>query len=174
MYLGIDAVSRKLRGNSEFSHFLRLRTDFILDGATFAQILFADLVFYGQLLPTEEGLIGDQCFGGKLSKAGFTLEIIPTLHAITQSSKWINGEPMILGENVIRQRLKPYRKVMVISYFDQSGHIARPNIVFDLAAMSPSFMKLLFTHNTHVFIAKSFRFLKKYLKKCPRSESSAV
>jgi hypothetical protein len=165
MYLGIDAVSQKISGNSEFSHFLRIRTDFILDGTTFDEILMSDLVFYGQLLPTEEGLIGDQCFGGDLSKAGFILETLSTLNEITQGSEWIKQEPVILGENVIRQRLKPYRKDIKISYFNQSGNIARPRVILDLVAMSPSFIKSVFAHNIRVLIAKMLRFSARLSKK---------
>ena len=165
MYVGIDAVSRKIAGDIEFSHFLRLRTDFILDSTTFDKLLLSDLVFFGQLLPTEEGLIGDQCFGGDLIKSGFILETLNTLHSITQSPDWSNQEPVILGENVIRQRLKPYREEVRILFFNNSGKIVRPRVVFDLAAMSPSFVKTVFAHNAHVFITKAIRFLNKYFKK---------
>ena len=165
MYIGIDTVSRKIPKGSEFSHFLRIRTDYILNEYTVDKVLKSDLVFFGQLLPTDEGFIGDQCFGGDLDRGGFILETLSTLNAITQSSEWDIQNPEILGENVIRQKLKPYRQDLKISFFNGSGEILRPRVRFDLAAMRPNFIGIVIRHNVFVLIAKTQRFFNKFIKK---------
>jgi hypothetical protein len=165
MYIGIDAVSQRLQKNREFSHFLRIRTDFVLDESTFNKVLEFDLVFFGQLLPTNEGFVGDQCFGGDLKRGGFILETLSTLYAITRSPRWDIQNPEILGENVIRQKLKPYRDTVNISFFNGSGAILRPRVQFDLSAMRPNFIGIILLHNFVVLTSRAQRFFNKLVRK---------
>lgn len=150
MYLGIDSVVRELFKASEYSHFLRLRPDFKLDSKTSMELFNCDLVFFGQLLPTDEGLIGDQCYGGDLSKSAFILRTLEKLHEITHSPDWDVSRPVVLAENIVRLALKPYRNEIEIGFFDGSGFIQRPTVKIDIHRFGIQFLSAVVQHNLGV------------------------
>jgi hypothetical protein len=154
MYLGINVLRQQIIGTQEFTHFLRLRPDFILDDTVFPEMFLSDLSFFGQLLDTEEGLIGDQCFGGKIATSGFLLNANETLEEITNTQSWINNERFVLAENVMRIRLKPFRENLNINYFSGSGKIQRPDVVIIFNKMSFVFIWRVLSHNWSVLIIK--------------------
>jgi len=154
MYLGINVLRQQIIGTQEFTHFLRLRPDFILDDTVFPEMFLSDLSFFGQLLDTEEGLIGDQCFGGKIATSGFLLNANETLEEITNTQSWINNERFVLAENVMRIRLKPFRENLNINYFSGSGKIQRPDVVIIFNKMSFVFIWRVLSHNWSVLFIK--------------------
>jgi len=151
MYLGIDSCARKMFRNAKYSHFLRIRPDFELDLNTLTKLFNCDLVFFGQLLPTDEGLIGDQCYGGELRKSEFILRTLEKLNEITNSPEWNVASPVVLAENVIRAALKPYRNLIKLEFFDGSGSIRRPTIQIAIHKFGFPFLFSVTKHNSEVF-----------------------
>jgi hypothetical protein len=154
MYLGIQELRKALERESGFTHFLRLRTDFILDSKNLNQIFNHDLIFFGQLLPTAEGLVGDQCYGGNLLSSKKVLATIEKLKEITSSRDWFSNRVQTLSENIIRQTLKPLRQELDIVFLNESGFIARPEIVFEAFLKNPIYFGVTLAHNTKVLLAK--------------------
>ena len=160
MYLGIDAVISEMSKDSTYTHFLRLRTDFILEISTIRAIFDFDLAFYGQLLPAAEGPVGDQCYGGSLDTASFMLGTLPTLQKITSGQDWNLRDPVALGENIIRITLKPFRQSVRIGFFNGSGRIERPKIIKDLNVNKTKFFCRVLRHNVNVLSNKLRRVTK--------------
>jgi hypothetical protein len=156
-YYGIDACRKEMIQDVSFSHFLRLRTDFQMDKLRFSELFKNDFVFFGQLLPTPEGPIGDQCFGGIVKKTVEILDMLETLHEITHDLAWDTSEPMVLAEEVIRRRIYPLRDQLKIAYFDGAGKIRRPKLVRE--KFSVSYLQNIFSHNTKFLINLPFRIL---------------
>lgn len=129
MYYGINKCGAELLKSNTFTHYLRLRPDFILDPSGIAEIFHYDLTFFGQLLPTPDGPIGDQCFGGEISKTVQILNLQNTLEEITRDQAWDISKPMVLAEDVIRRRLKPFRADWRIQYLEGHGRIFRPKLI---------------------------------------------
>ena len=150
MYLGIDSAVREMLKTSEYSHFLRIRPDFKIDSKTLMDLFNYDLVFFGQLLPTDEGLIGDQCYGGDLSKSAFILRTLEKLREITQSPDWDVTTPVVLAENVIRLALKPHRNRTKLKFHDGSGTIQRPTAKIAIHRFGIHFLVSVAQHNAGV------------------------
>lgn len=162
MYYGINKCGTELLKSNDFTHYLRLRTDFVLDPSGISEIFQCDLTFFGQLLPTPVGPIGDQCFGGVISKTSHILNLQHTLEEITRDQAWDISKPMVLAEDVIRRRLDPFRADWRIQYFEGRGQIKRPDM-FDLPFSLQEFLKIC-KHNLGIFrlvIPKALRFVKK-------------
>jgi hypothetical protein len=157
MYFGIDVCRNEMLQDNSFSHFLRIRPDFILDGGTFSELFKNDLTFFGQLLPTDDGLIGDQCFGGLVASAGEVLDLMETLNEITNSPVWDITKPMVLAEEVIKRRVLPLRSVLNVAYFQGSGTIVRPTL--QGRNFSIKFILKVIAHNTKVLLGLKNRFL---------------
>lgn len=157
MYFAIDLCRKEMLRDDSFSHFLRIRPDFVLDENRLAELFENDLVFFGQLLPTNEGLIGDQCFGGLIGCAVEVLDLMETLHEITHSSVWDISKPMVLAEDVIRRGVLPLRTVLKIAYLQGCGAIVRPSI--QGRKLSIKFILQIIAHNTNVFLGLKNRFL---------------
>lgn len=162
MYLGIDSVYQELKSSKSFTHFLRIRPDFTLDADSLNEIFKNDLVFFGQLLPTEEGPIGDQCYGGSLSKSELILDTVSQLRSITANQTWNTPQPTVLAENVIRQLLAPYRKRLSILYLDGFGCIARPKLVLAEEPLCLSGLRAIVHHNKNVFSARVARVYRRF------------
>jgi hypothetical protein len=154
MYLGIEVLRKELELASGFTHFLRLRTDFVLDSRTLHEIFEHDLVFFGQLLPTAEGLIGDQCYGGNLFSGSHALATFDKLKQITRSTPWLLNRAQALGENVMRQTLKPVRQDLDIIFLNGSGAIKRPDVHFEPFVKNPFYLTVIIFHNLRVFFTK--------------------
>ena len=159
MYLGIDSVVREMIKTAEYSHFLRIRPDFKLDSKTLIDLFHCDLVFFGQLLPTDEGLIGDQCYGGDLSKSAFILRTLEKLREITHSPDWNVSTPVVLAENVIRLALKPHRNRTKLKFHDGSGFIQRPKVDVSFKDFSSAFLVRVLNHNFKVLNQRISNFL---------------
>jgi len=157
MYLGIDSCAREMFRNPSYSHFLRIRPDFELDLNTLTNLFNCDLVFFGQLLPTDEGLIGDQCYGGELRKSEFILRTLEKLSEITNSPEWDVATPVVLAENVIRTALKPYRNLIKLDFFDGSGSIQRPMTQITVHKFGFPFLFSVTKHNSEVFRKRFWR-----------------
>lgn len=151
MYLGIDSVVRELFKTSEYSHFLRIRPDFKIDSKSLMDLFNCDLVFFGQLLPTDEGLIGDQCYGGDLSKSAFILGTLDILDEITHSPDWDVSTPVVLAENVIRLALRPHRNRIKLKFHDGAGSIQRPTAKIAIHKFGNQFLVSVAQHNARVF-----------------------
>lgn len=154
MYIGIDALYQQVKKNRIYTHFLRLRTDFLLDPDSLSCLLESDLVFFGQLLPTPEGPIGDQCYGGNFEKSEFILNTLDSLKLITTDNSWNSNQPVVLAENVIRKRLAPFRNSIKILYLDGKGTILRPKVTRDEQPLNFENLLRIFSHNRSVFISK--------------------
>lgn len=159
MYLGIDAVFKQLKSKNSHTHFLRLRPDFMLEADSLQEIFKNDLVFFGQLLPTSEGPIGDQCYGGPLSKSAFILETLSQLKSITAVEDWNKPQPSVLAENVIRLQLAPFRSSLKILYLDGCGGIARPSLVLADKPLSFNGLQIIIKHNLFTLKNKVKRLL---------------
>lgn len=157
MYLGIDSVYRELKSGKSFTHFLRIRPDFTLDEESLNEIFKNDLVFFGQLLPTEEGPIGDQCYGGLLSKSEFILDTVSQLKSITANQTWNTPEPTVLAENVIRLQLAPHRSSLKLLFLNGHGEIMRPSLMLVDKPFSLVGLQRIFSHNYSVLIQKARR-----------------
>jgi hypothetical protein len=160
MYLGIDSVFQQLKLSNSFTHFLRLRPDFMLDADALKEIFNNDLVFFGQLLPTEEGPIGDQCYGGLLSKSEFILDTMSQLRSMTAIRAWNIPQPTVLAENVIRLHLAPHRSTLRIMFFDGKGQIARPSLMLAERPLSFDGLRKISLHNLQVLLIKILNILK--------------
>ena len=165
MYLGIDSVAKELFKTSEYSHFLRIRPDFKLDSKTLMDLFICDLCFFGQLLPTDEGLIGDQCYGGDLSKSAFILRTLEKLDEITHSPDWDVSTPIVLAENVIRLALKPHRNRIKLKFHDGAGSIQRPTAKIAIHKFGILFLVSVAQHNTGVF-KRRFERLRRGARTC--------
>ncbi len=154
MYLGIDAVYQQIKINKIYTNFLRLRTDFLLDPDSLSQLLKHDLVFYGQLLPTPEGPIGDQCYGGRIEESEFILKTLDQLRLITTDNAWKSTHPVVLAENVIRKKLAPLRSSIDILYLDGRGAIARPKLERVEKPLNITDLRRIISHNARVLTTK--------------------
>jgi len=150
MYIGIDECAKAMQRVGGFTHFLRLRTDFSLGSIGLDKILEHDLVFYGQLLPTEEGPIGDQCFGGNLKKGLFVLDTMKTLEIMTSNQSWDINSPVVLSENIIRLTIKDFRLKADIIYLNNVGRITRVSLRSEFSKFSFKHLKISFRHNLNV------------------------
>jgi len=159
MYLGIDSCAKEMFKLTGYSHFLRIRPDFELDSRSIKNVFTYDLVFFGQLLPTQEGLIGDQCYGGNLSTGGFILRTLEKLHEITGSPEWDVSTPVVLAENVVRLALKPDRSLKKILFCDGSGLIQRPKVKIAHHEFGIRFLTAVARHNAAVARARLRRLL---------------
>ncbi len=157
MYLGIERLRALLETEENFTHFLRLRTDFVLDANFVGQLFEHDLVFCGQLLPTPDGLIGDQCFGGKLARCSDVLLTLDQLEKFTSSSEWFNNRRQTLAENIIRLTLKPLRSSTEIVFLEGIGFIKRPDIVYESLSKQPLYLFVIVFHNLKVLYRKIIR-----------------
>ncbi len=160
MYLGIEKLREALSEQDTFTHYLRVRTDFILDVSETHKIFDHDLVLFGQLLPTDEGLVGDQCFGGNLLRSGKTLSAYKTLKELTNSQDWFVNRVRVLGEDIVRQTLKPLRQNLDIVFLDGSGLIKRPDLEFYPFRKNPFYIKVILFHNLKLLIRKIIRRIK--------------
>lgn len=160
MYLGIDSIYQSVNLSNSFTHFLRLRPDFLLDANSLGKIFTNDLVFFGQLLPTPEGPIGDQCYGGLLSKSEFILNTLAQLKVITGAETWNKPQPAVLAENVIRQHLAPHRNSLKICYLSGHGAIARPRLKLADHALSLKGLIRILLHNFTVVRNKAKRLVR--------------
>jgi hypothetical protein len=154
-----------------FSHFLRLRSDFQMDKLIVSELFENDFVFFGQLLPTPEGPIGDQCFGGIVEKTGEILDMLETLHEITNNLAWDTSESMVLAEEVIRRRIYPFRDQWKIAYFEGTGKIKRPELIRE--KFSASYLKNIFSHNTKFLLNLPSRILSR-VKISPKLEADEL
>lgn len=156
MYLGIEALRIELENEGNYSHFLRLRTDFLLEESKVGEIFSHDLVFFGQLLPTPEGLVGDQCFfwGGAIDPGVAILKTLDSLSEMTSSAEWFEDKVQALPENVIRHTLRPLRRNLDILFLDGAGSISRPSIQNVPLLESPMFIFELLIHNLRVLVSK--------------------
>lgn len=162
MYFGIDLCRKEMLKDNSFTHFLRIRPDFLLDSKRLRELFENDLVFFGQLLPTDEGPIGDQCYGGLVGSGGEALNLIETLHEITNSPQWNVTKQMVLAEDVIRRKIYPLRKVLKIAYFEGSGSILRPYLTG--RKFSAMFLGKAISHNLNVLFSFKNRFRSRYTK----------
>jgi hypothetical protein len=154
MYIGIERLRQELTKHSGFSHFLRLRTDFELDPNSLSNLFTHDLVFFGQLLNTPEGPIGDQCFGGQIPTGGGILSTIDELRRHTSSIEWKANPVQGLGETVIRLTLSPMRRNLNIHYADGKGKIKRPDFEYVSFFQEPFYWFKIFGHNIAVLMKK--------------------
>lgn len=161
MYLGIDSVFQQLKLRPSYTHFLRLRPDFVLDSEAIKEVFNNDLVFFGQLLPTPEGPIGDQCYGGPLSKSEFILDTLSELKRITSNETWSTTSPTMLAENVIRRHLAPHRSSLKILFLDGCGAIARPELILDDHPLSLGGLRRILEHNFQVVFSKTLSLTKR-------------
>jgi hypothetical protein len=150
MYLGIDSCAKEVFKLTGYTHFLRVRPDFELDPRTIMYVFDNDLVFFGQLLPTEEGMIGDQCYGGDLATSGFILSTLEKLYEITGAQEWDISTPVVLAENVIRLTLKPHRNLKKILFCEGSGSIQRPEVKIAISEFGIQFLVAVVRHNAVV------------------------
>jgi len=160
MYLGIEKLRDVLSKQDTFTHYLRVRTDFILDAGETHKIFDHDLVLFGQLLPTDEGLVGDQCFGGNLLRSGQTLSTYETLKELTDSQDWSVNRVRVLGEDIVRQTLKPLRQNLDILFLDGSGLIKRPELEFYPFLKNPFYIQVILFHNLKLLMRKIIRRIK--------------
>jgi hypothetical protein len=160
MYLGIDSTYQSLKINNTYTHFLRLRPDFILATEGLEEIFTNDLVFFGQLLPTPEGPIGDQSYGGLISKSDFILNTLSQLKIITSAKSWNKPKSSVLAENVIRQHLAPFRNSLKILYLDNHGAIGRPGLELADQPLTINGLTRIFVHNFSTAWRKAKRLIK--------------
>ncbi|CAN2170953.1 hypothetical protein MCEMRE182_00048 [Candidatus Nanopelagicaceae bacterium] len=165
MYLGIDAVYQKIKYNETYTNFLRLRTDFLLDAGSLSQLFKHDLVFYGQLLPTAEGPIGDQCYGGRIEKSEFILNTLEQLKLVTSDETWNMTYPVVLAENIVRKKLAPLRSSIDILYLEGKGAIARPKLEQIENSFNFANFRRVLAHNRKVVLVKLSKFLTSKLKR---------
>jgi len=154
MYLGIDACYKKIDYSRNYSHFLRLRPDFLLGATNIEQLFNCDLIFLGQLLLTDEGLIGDQCYGGDFSTSSCVFNTLDCLHEVTHSPDWDITKPVALAENIIRLTIKEIRTELKILFFPGSGSIQRPEIKYSFRLFGKSFLLDLLQHNLFVALKR--------------------
>lgn len=154
MYLGIEKMRLALSENCDFTHFLRLRTDFELDSDSLMSLFDHDLVFFGQLLSTKEGPIGDQCFGGNIKNAAGVLSTLDVLKDFTSSSEWKSNPIQGLGETIIQIVLNPMRKNLKMFYAEGKGQIRRSEISYVSFFQQPFYCIRILFHNIHVLIKK--------------------
>lgn len=159
MYFGINACVIEMMKDQSFTHFLRLRTDFELDASILKRLYEYDVSFFGQLLPTPEGPIGDQCFGGLLNSPFDLLEIMSNLRKTTRSPGWNISNRMVLAEDIMRQSIFAHRNKLKIGYFDDLGKIVRPRLV--VKEFSLTFLTRALLHNFFVLINVPRRAVKK-------------
>lgn len=147
MFVGIDECVKAMQQVGGFTHFLRLRTDFSLGTTGLNKIFDHDLVFFGQLLPTEEGPIGDQCYGGSLKHGAYVLKTLETLGKMTSDLNWNIKSPIVLSENVVRLTIMGFRQKSEIIYCNGLGQITRPKLRNDITKFSLNYLEKILFHN---------------------------
>jgi len=163
MYYGIQKVFTLFQDDSQqesFTHYLRLRPDFQLPTNGLERLLENDFSFLGQLLPTSEGFIGDQCFMGKYPQYVYPLNALEFMKSIIQKRGWPReGADLLWSENVLRQHLKNWTNAPTIFYADEGnrGKIMRPNIVRDESVSIHSNLRRVVTHNIYTVTKKMSR-----------------
>jgi hypothetical protein len=170
MYLGIERIRQETQHlQSEFTHFLRLRPDFILPPKGLGEVLKTDLAFFGMVLESESGPVSDQCFGGRLENPDFILGYYETLTRVTGGSDWqANRKNQILAEDVIHKHFAKWRisKEVISVPINSRGRIAYPQKKLDLGFSKIKFhLVALFQHNVKVLNSKFKQKLKPFIKK---------
>jgi hypothetical protein len=70
MYYGMSQTHKLLRQDAkfnEFTHFLKIRPDFLLSRENLSQIFEYPIIFFGQSIEVDKVRVSDQCFSGKIS-----------------------------------------------------------------------------------------------------------
>ena len=160
MYYGIQKVFRILESDSKrelFTHYLRIRPDFLLPSKGLKNLLENDFSLLGQLLPTSEGFIGDQCFIGKYPQFVYPLNAVDFMKSTIEKKGWPReGIDLLWTENVLRQHLKNWTNAPTISYVNEenSGQIIRPEIVRDESISILKNLQSVVLHNIQTGLKK--------------------
>jgi hypothetical protein len=82
MYYGMQQTCKLLREDiqfSEFTHFMKIRPDFLLSRENLSKIFEHPMIFFGQSIQTDRGRVSDQCFSGEVDSSLVLMEAIEEL-----------------------------------------------------------------------------------------------
>ena len=138
MYYGMQQSSRLLREDSqfhEFTHFMKIRPDFLLSDEDLIKIFEHPVIFFGQSIQTDKGRVSDQCFSGDIYSSLELMDAIKELEPLDIGGKLIFPEDVaISGENVLIEHIHKNENlkalpVYFINEITPYNMIQRPKII---------------------------------------------
>jgi hypothetical protein len=161
MYYGMHQSMIQLISDPDFSnftHFLKVRPDFMFSKEAVNEIFVNQLVFIGQTIETAKGRVSDQCFGGEIKSSLWAMEGITKLTPIPTQSGFVFPEHVaITGENPLIELVGHMREIsdIEISYFPESppnDMIQRPRVLESSEKMFQTWLVVCARHNLRVLL----------------------
>ena len=167
MYVGMSKCFNMATIDPEFykfTHFVRVRTDFLLKKSIPPEVFLSDLYFGGPGVAMETGYVSDQFF---IMKKDFISVICKLPKFITNHVKengWQSDSGYTFyAERILSASLKNFRLQHNIISEPIVGEIKRPQIVSNAELSQIFHLKGLFRHNLTVIKRQLIQLLKKLL-----------
>ena len=159
MYYGMQQSSELLREDSqfhEFTHFMKIRPDFLLSSEGLSKIFEYPVIFFGQSIQTDKGRVSDQCFSGKIDSSLELMDAINELEPLGIGGELIFPEEVaISGENVLIEHIHKNErlKALPLLFIDEIAPynmIQRPKIIKNLKKPIHKWLLHCLLHNLKV------------------------
>jgi len=159
MYYGMNQSRTLLISDpnfASFTHFLKIRPDFLLSKEAIKEVFVNPLVFIGQTIETPKGRVSDQCFGGEIKVSLRVMEGITKLAPVHNENGFIFPEHVaITGENPLIEHISDIKMIseFEISFFPESppyDMIQRPRVTDNPDNNFRTWIGVCFHHNLGV------------------------
>ncbi len=159
MYYGMQQSCKLLREDSsfhEYTHFMKIRPDFLLSGKDLSKIFEHPMIFFGQTVQTDKGRVSDQCFSGEIHSSLELMDAIENLEPLGTGGELIFPEDVaVSGENVLIEHIHKNEKlkalpVLFINEISPYNMIQRPKILKNLKKPIHQWLACCLLHNLKV------------------------
>jgi hypothetical protein len=159
MYYGMQQSCKLLREDSqfhEFTHFMKIRPDFLLSSDGLSKIFEQPMVFFGQTIQTDKGRVSDQCFSGEIHSSLELMDAIKELEPMGIGGGLIFPEEVaISGENVLIEHIHKNENlkalpVLFINEISPYNMIQRPKILKNFKKPIHKWLVFCLLHNLRV------------------------
>jgi hypothetical protein len=159
MYYGMQQSCKLLREDAqfhEFTHFMKIRPDFLLSNESLSKIFEYPLIFFGQTIETVKGRVSDQCFSGEINSSLQLMDAIEELEPSSIGGRLAFPEDVaISGENVLIEHIHKNEnlKAVPVLYIHEVfpfNMIQRPEIVKNLEKPINKWLIYCLFHNLKV------------------------
>lgn len=168
MYVGISKsfnLARKDQEFQNFTHFVRIRTDFILEKSIPVEVFLSNLYFGGPGVNTGKAYVSDQFF---IIKKPFIHEICDLsrfIKAYVKENGWqLNSGSPFYAERILSAKFQNSQLRDMILNEPVVGRVKRPDIISDDELSRKIYLKELFFHNLNSVKRKLIALLLKKFK----------
>jgi len=169
MYVGISKCFNLARIDPEFqnfTHFVRIRTDFILEKSIPVEVFLSDLYFGGPGVNTGTAYVSDQFFIIKKPLIPKICDLPKFIKAYVKENGWqLNSASPFYAERILSAMFQNFWSKAMTLNKPIVGKVKRPNVISNDELSQIIYLKELLFHNLNVIKRKLIALLLKILKR---------